>query len=235
VTRRWRALERRFLVDRAAAAEILSWAREELDPDPHGRGPHADEYDVRTIYFDTPAFDVVRRMGSYGRAKYRIRRYNDESWAFLERKLRTHALLAKRRSTVSADGIPALLCTKTGAPAAQWFVRRLVARDLRPTCIIGYRRVARQLTVDGYTARVTVDANVLASPFNATDPFALPTSSVVGAKSIVELKFQDSPPVAFKQLVERFAMEESPVSKYRASARVLGFSTPEALINGTRR
>ena len=39
---------------------------------------------LSSLYLDTPTFDVLRRNGSYGRAKYRIRRYQaatSRSWS----------------------------------------------------------------------------------------------------------------------------------------------------------
>src|SRR5918995_3557948 len=87
------ASEIKFLIDPALAPHILQWAREHLEADPHGTGPFGDEYDIATIYFDTPEHDVFQRRGSFGRAKYRVRRYNESTVVFLERKLRKPRLL----------------------------------------------------------------------------------------------------------------------------------------------
>ena len=81
--------EIKFVVDAATGGRIREWARARLAPDPHGAGSFADEYRVSSLYFDTAARDVFHRRGSYGRSKYRIRRYHDEPSVFLERKLRT--------------------------------------------------------------------------------------------------------------------------------------------------
>src|SRR5215207_2560757 len=97
---RARASEIKFLVEPALATDIRSWARANLAPDPHGSGPFGDEYETSSIYFDTDAFDVLRRQGSYGRAKYRVRRYSRGDVVFLERKLRRPRIVAKRRTRV---------------------------------------------------------------------------------------------------------------------------------------
>ena len=233
MTRRWRAVERRYVVNAALAGEILSWARAELDPDQHGTGAHGDEYDLRTIYFDSPSFDVLRRLGSNGRAKYRIRRYNDEEWVFLERKLRTRALLAKRRSAVPIDMVAALALEEgSPTPAAAWFINRLDKRRLEPVCVIGYERVARQ--IDGTTclSRLTVDTNIHVALFDPNQPFADPTMPLLPGQAIVELKYQGTPPLAFKALLERFAMRPAAVSKYRAAGQALGFATVDDVPSG---
>src|SRR5688572_20602071 len=95
---RARASEIKFLVEPDQAADIRSWARANLTPDPHGTGPFGDEYDTASIYFDTQDLDVLQRNGSYGRAKYRIRRYAQGDVVFLERKLRRPRIVAKRRT-----------------------------------------------------------------------------------------------------------------------------------------
>ena len=234
MTRRWRAVERRFVVDVALAGEILSWARGELDPDPHGMGTHADEYELRTIYFDSPSFDVLRRLGSNGRAKYRIRRYNDEEWVFLERKLRTRTLLVKRRSEVPIDMVAAL-ASEEGSPtrAAAWFIKRLDVRRLQPVCVIGYERVARQIEGTTCLSRLTVDTNIHVAQFDPTQPFADPTMPLLPGQAIVELKYQGTPPLAFKALLERFSMRPAAVSKYRAAGRALGLATVDDVPSGT--
>ena len=81
---------------------FVQWARTFLGADPHGTGPFGDEYRTSTLYFDTAEGHVFHRWGSYGRAKYRIRRYGDSNVAFLERKLRRPGMLVKRRTQVRA-------------------------------------------------------------------------------------------------------------------------------------
>ena len=51
-----------------------------------------------SVYFDTDDYDVFHRRGSFGRSKYRIRRYGNEDAFFLERKMRQPEVLAKRRT-----------------------------------------------------------------------------------------------------------------------------------------
>ena len=108
------AREIKFLVSRARAEMIRQWARERMEPDPHGAGPTGDIYRIASLYLDTPEFDVYRRNGSFGRAKYRIRRYDDARKAYLERKLKWRDMVGKRRSAVKVKELPRMEDGDTG-------------------------------------------------------------------------------------------------------------------------
>jgi hypothetical protein len=217
LVRRPRAVELRFVVSAARAAEILSWARAELDPDPHGAGPSGDAYHVTTVYFDTPQFDVAHRRGSFGKAKYRIRRYGTDDTVFLERKLRTSDMLVKRRTRIPLVGM-------SDAPEAAWFARRIAARHLQRTCAIAYDRVARQVAQSTTVARLTVDSNLHAARYDEVDPFRAPEHPLVPGQWILELKYQNAPPAAFKALAERFLLAPGRMSKYRAAVSALSLT-----------
>ena len=83
------AFETKFLIDPALGQRIREWMRAKLSPDPYGSGSHADEYRITSLYFETRNYDVFRRQGSYGRSKYRVRRYGSADVVYLERKMRT--------------------------------------------------------------------------------------------------------------------------------------------------
>lgn len=220
--RRAGAIEQRFVVDDSTAGEILSWARRELAADPHGGGPHQDAYTVTTSYLDNPNFDTFFRRGSYGRAKYRIRRYGEEEDVFVERKLRTASMLAKRRTRVPLDALEEALRRAEGEIA--WFSRRLAPRDLRPVCTIVYDRVARELTLAAQVARLTVDSHVCGSRADGA-PFRWSAGiPLLDSHSIVELKYQGHPPPILKALAERFIMTPRKISKYRAAVEALQLS-----------
>src|SRR5262245_46130842 len=137
------ASEVKFLMDMALADAIRTWARERIGADPHGSGAAGDEYQTTSVYFDTDAFDVAQRNGSFGRSKYRIRRYGQSDLVFLERKLRTSRFLTKRRSIVALDDLDLLNAETASDWAGHWFQRRLSARSLRPVAQVSYLRTAR--------------------------------------------------------------------------------------------
>lgn len=131
--------EVKFIVSRPAAAEICKWIGCKLDPDPHAA--EADGYRISSLYFDTNEFDTFFGRASYARAKYRIRRYNDSSVVFLERKLKRAGRVVKRRSEFALGDLPETYTN--GISEGRWFWRRLERRRLQPVCQITYKRKAR--------------------------------------------------------------------------------------------
>src|SRR5436190_16885391 len=83
------ASEIKFQVPQNVAETIVEWARGRLSPDPNATEGLSDSYQITSLYFDTDQFDVFARNGSFGRTKYRIRRYGPSETVFLERKLKT--------------------------------------------------------------------------------------------------------------------------------------------------
>lgn len=194
-----------------------------LDPDPHGTGPFADEYKTSSLYFDTDAGDVFHRRGSFGRAKYRVRRYGDAQVVFLERKLRRPGMLAKRRTIVDLDGLQYL----DGGEAepewgGHWFHRRLLLRQEKPVCQISYARIARAAsTIDGL-ARLTLDDDVRVTDAREPRFTSEPGRLVLTRRMILELKFGRYLPAIFKRLVEELSLDSQPASKYRLGMAALG-------------
>jgi len=219
------AREIKFLVDAGLAPRLVEWARANLARDAFGSGLFGDEYTTTSLYYETPDFDVYHRRGSYGRSKFRVRRYGSSDIVFLERKFRTHRLLAKRRTTVAITDLENL-----AAPVPEpnwpgyWFHRRVLLRRLDPLVQMSYDRIARVGTASGGTIRMTVDTNlrVLPMPDRAFIPgVGFP---LIDGHCIVELKYRLELPALFKQLVETFRLEPSAVSKYRLGLSVLDYA-----------
>jgi hypothetical protein len=165
---------------------------------------------------------VFHRRGSYGRSKYRIRRYGDGDTIFLERKLREPTVLAKRRTPTGLDALIRLDGQPGEAWAGGWFHERLSARRLRPVCQVSYARTAR-LAAGETLARMTLDEQLVVVPADRlafTAPGAVPAIPVLEEQVILELKFRYQLPAVFRRLVETFALQPSRASKYR-----LGMST----------
>jgi len=223
-TRDW-ARELKFLVDERQAPALLEWARARLGPDHFGSGPHGDHYTTTSLYFETPAFDVYHRRGSYGRSKFRIRRYGEADIVFLERKFRTSRLLAKRRTTVPLREMDNLEAPEParGWPG-YWFHRRVLLRRLNPLIQMSYDRTARVGTSPTGTMRMTVDTNLRVLPM--PDRAFIPNVGfpLIEGHCIVELKFRAHVPALFKELVETFNLTPSPVSKYRIGLGVLDYA-----------
>jgi VTC domain len=223
------ARELKFAVDPDVAVGIRLWARTYLDADTHGAGTFGDEYRTTSVYFDTDAYDVFYSRGSFGRSKYRIRRYGDEDTVFLERKLRQPAVLAKRRTSLSLTALPQLAEPAVEAWPGFWFHRRVMARRLRPVCQVAYTRMARSVVRNGEQVRLTLDSNIRALPakdIRFSTESALPAVTAMPDRLILELKYRGAPPAIFRQLVEAFALVPQTASKYRMGVVALGLAQP---------
>ena len=218
------ARELKFLVGEALGPRLREWARSNLSHDCYGSGPYGDEYSVTSLYFETPEFDVYHRRGSYGRSKFRIRRYGTRDEVFLERKFRTERLLSKRRTLVPIPDLDHLAGPTADAGwCGYWFHRRVLLRRLSPLVQMSYDRVARVGMASAGPMRMTIDTNlrVLPLPVRAFIPgVGFP---LIDGRCIVELKYRVEVPALFKQLVETFALEPGPVSKYRIGLGVLDY------------
>src|SRR5262245_50630146 len=225
-TRDW-AREVKFLVDRKLQTDVLGWMRANLSADEHGSGEFGDEYKTTSLYFETPSFDVYHRHASYGRSKYRIRRYGMLNIIFLERKFRTERLLAKRRTTVPVGDLERLAGSQLDPEwPGYWFHRRILLRRLRPLIQMSYDRVARIGTSSTGPVRMTIDTNlrVLPMPDHAFIPgVGLP---LIEDKCIIEIKYRREIPAIFKRLAEQFGIEIQKVSKYRLGLTALDYPLP---------
>ncbi len=218
------ACETKYLISPEMADEIRAWARTNLEPDPNGLGPHADAYDITTLYLDTPDFDVFRRQGSYARGKYRIRRYGESDTFFLERKLKVDGKVRKRRTRLP---LPQLDTLHTAAPdpawSGYWYHRRMQARRLEPVCQLTYNRMARMAHSERGPIRLTMDDNIFATEARNFEfpPFVNPTR-VHAERIILELKYVRPLPVAFTELIVEFGLQPTTASKYREACTKLG-------------
>ncbi len=216
--------EIKFLLSESSGIAVREWARSRLDADPHGGGTHGDEYRVSTLYLDTEARDVFHRRGSYGRSKYRVRRYGDEPRVFLERKLRTSSRLAKRPTDIPLDELLALKMADSADDHISWFRRRVSVRRLAPVCRVSYLRTARHAETEDGRMRLTLDYAMTAS---TADAFTLELSSpmaLLTGQMILELKYRGAMPAVFRELAATFALRQGRSSKYRVAADALGIA-----------
>ena len=210
------ASEIKFVVDPTVGSRIRDRVRNMLAPDSYAAGPFADQYETTTLYFDTEDYAVYARRGSFRRAKYRIRRYNESDAVFLERKLRTTDSLSKRRTIVRIEDLPLLSADAPDtAWPGRWFHQRVAMRKLRPACQVRYMRTARVGMTDYGPIRLTIDEQLIGCPSDSLEfkPFDPPTSLTLS--TIVEMKFRGPIPAVFKVVAEEFALEPVRVSKYR--------------------
>lgn len=220
------ARELKFRLAPDQVVPVLAWLRDRLDPDPHGGGPDADAYAVHSLYFDTPARDVVHRRGLHGRMKFRVRRYGAGAALFAERKLKRHGRVQKHRTPLAETELPFLNGTPPpDAWPALWFRRRLLRLHLAPAALLSYRRVARVGWLGDEPLRVTLDRELRARPAAGHAPPApLDGPDLLAGGALLEVKFRDALPAAFRRLLEDQRLMPAGFSKYRFAARALGLA-----------
>ena len=229
------AAEVKFLISRPLAEQIREWARARLSPDPNAAGAMQDTYRISSLYFDTEKFDVFRRTGSFGRSKYRIRRYGASDTIFLERKLKTRGMVSKRRTLVPMEDLSRLADQEPERGwLGFWYHRRLSAREVRPVCQIAYERTARVLMTQHGPIRLTLDENIRTV---ATERLKFQDASegmlLAPNHVILELKFRQGLPSLFEVLTNEFSLVAQPVSKYRHAVAALGLMDgQEAPVDG---
>jgi hypothetical protein len=222
------AFELKFVLDEARAREVETWARNRLALDPHGDPALGGAYRTTSLYCDTPELDVYHRRPSYKRRKFRVRRYNAESWAFLERKSKRGDRVTKRRTPVPEEEVLLLAHPMSLVDwAGHWFHRRLLARCLGPACQISYHRTAYIGTCPGGPLRLTLDRRLhgaLTSEWTFA-PFegGLP---LLASQVILEFKFRSTLPALFKELVAALRLSPCAVSKYRLCREAWGVPSP---------
>lgn len=223
------ACEAKFLLSAAQAQGIREWARVYMQADVHGHGEFQDTYRISSVYFDTPEWHVYRRIGSYKRSKYRVRRYAQAATVFLERKTKTREQVSKRRVLVDMQSLAMLQsATVLAAPGwpGDWFARRLQLRQLQPVCQISYQRVARLANSETGPCRLTLDNELYATPvrqiaFSADSGQSLLTEG----RYILELKYRYTLPVLFRRMLLEFAPVPRRMSKYRSAVEQLALAT----------
>jgi hypothetical protein len=222
------ASEVKFTVAPSLAAQIREWARANMAADPHGAGPFGDAYNIESLYLDTENFDVLLRNGSFGRGKYRIRRYGTNDVVFLERKMKKHGLVSKMRTEVPLSDIEHIAEPQPDRRwPGFWFHRRILVRGLKPVCQVRYARTARIAASPNGALRLTLDDAISVHRANG---FAfesqLDPADFSRDRVILELKFRQQVPPLFQNLIEEFQLERQPASKYRIAGAMLGFAAP---------
>ncbi len=225
------ATEKKFLLDAALGVRVREWARTRLAADPHGSGTFGDEYLTSSLYFDNDRLDVFHRRRSFGRAKFRIRRYSGADYVFIERKLRRPNLLVKRRTQIDLELVTAIERGELAEDSpASWFSDRLHVRRLTPSCLLSYHRTARGIATPSGLARLTVDDGLHVAAANG---FSFPEAGLTGelilpGQVILEIKYRGLLPEIFKDLVRTFNLRWQTASKYRLGMMALGHRLADA-------
>ncbi|MEO6760718.1 MAG: polyphosphate polymerase domain-containing protein, partial [Saprospiraceae bacterium] len=125
-----------------------------LEPDRFARKQPQGRYTVRSIYFDTPGFEMYHTKidGIAHRLKVRLRGYNmgqDESTVFMEIKRKYEGPILKNRSDASFGLVKQLFAGASfdeladqiqNPDNARRFFYQILSRNLRPVVNVIYER-----------------------------------------------------------------------------------------------
>ncbi len=216
------AYEMKFGVSELQAKELEVWAKSHLVLDPHADVENG--YQITSIYFDTPQFDVFHRQPGYDINKYRLRRYGLTSTVHLERKSKQDGRSWKCRESME---ISELARPRQEWPVS-WFKQELDQLQLQPMCLATYQRLAFMGNSSNGSLRLTLDRNAFGrvqSNHDLTptlDGFPLVTDLV-----IVEFKYMAAMPSLFKSAIEQLQLQPTGVSKFRRCLRAAGLIATE--------
>ena len=142
----------------------------------------------------------------------------------MEQKRKSGGKVAKRRVQVAETELDRLRAIPTDIDwTGNWFHRRIVKRQLQPSCLISYERQA----YFGHNAegplRLTLDQNVRTQPaesWNVAPVVAGPV--MLPDQVLLELKYRKQMPALFKVLMQDFSLTPGPLSKYRLAVEASG-------------
>lgn len=202
-------------------------------------------YTVRSIYFDTPDFEMFHTKinGIAHRMKVRLRGYNigdDDSLVFMEIKRKYEGPILKNRSDTTygtvkklfgGAAIDELAPLISNPDNARRFFYQILSRNMRPAVNVIYERepfLGKTLDPDN-DFRITFDMNLRGVAYPSVDNlygeegacFAYPGCF------ILEVKFNHYCPAWVKPVVEDFQMRKEPASKYVACILSNPFMKPD--------
>jgi hypothetical protein len=216
--------------------ELLDPIRKEIQPflsiDPFANSRKEGEYVVRSIYLDTEYFSTYHEKveGLPYRNKYRIRGYNEgktESMVFLEIKRKSLNNISKSRILLPFNNLSSLLSGNwnmlnitnlkgNSNQEVRSFLYYFYRYRLQPVILIVYEREPWIGRYD-HTLRLTLDKDIRSVLMPKLNDLFLKGDHFLPAMKdyfVLELKFYHTVPAWFKNVITRFNLMRSAVSKY---------------------
>lgn len=186
-------------------------------------------YQVRSLYFDTPADKALREKldGVNIREKFRIRCYDqDTSLIRLEKKSKVNGLCLKESAPLALEQAQEMVCGRygwmleSGAPLVWELYSKMMSQGLRPKTIVDYTREAYVFAPGN--VRVTLDSHIRTGlgciDFLNPDCVTVPAG---GAPIILEVKWDQYLPDLIRSAVQLPGRRAGAFSKY-AACRIYG-------------
>ncbi len=197
-----------------------------------GSGDRPGGYTVRSIYFDTPAFDCywTKVSGEANRLKVRLRGYRPTAPVFFEIKRKYEAPIMKNRASTSFENALKMFENEPvsaffdenqqkSADNASRFFYQIHARRMRPVVNVIYERepyMPKTLDLDN-DCRITIDKNLRSVAWPRVDQLFDDSGGLRWALNgcfILEIKFNRYCPSWIKQFLEDYGLRKEAASKY---------------------
>jgi len=225
--------EFKYLVPSEQYAALRSTLLPFLRPDSFAAQQLNGMYTVRSIYFDTPGFEMYHTKieGIAHRMKVRLRGYNkgdDSSSVFMEIKRKYEGPILKNRAHTTYGVVRQLFrpgaafedyaAQIKNADNARRFFYQILSKNLRPVVNVIYERepyLGKNTNIEN-DFRLTFDLHLRSVSYPSVNQL-FDESGVVFAFPgffILEVKFNQYCPDWIKPILEDFQMRKEPASKY---------------------
>lgn len=228
--KRFNRYELKYVLNQEGLPPILKDLEQYLAPDRHGED--GTGYAVTSLYYDTPDYKAYwdKINGHRFRRKLRIRVYGEdfvgpETTVFVEIKQRVNKTLQKRRMMTPYQ-VAVDLCN-TGetdyqfadedqplADEIQYLTKTL---DLRPTCVVAYKRLAYHGTDYDPGLRITFDSHLKSRVHDLSllsQNYAENTYFIPPDWTVMEIKVNNRVPYWVTQLIGKHNCTLRRVGKY---------------------
>lgn len=231
--------ELKYIISEGLVRPLREFASSYLEPDEHADPKNGWEYNVHSLYLDSPTLALCRAtmQGHKNRFKLRIRFYDfsPESPVFFEIKRRVSDVILKRRAKVRRDAVAGLLAghwpdgsevAKGGDfGALQEFcsLRDMLRADGK--AFVSYLREA-YVTPNDNSVRMTFDRRIYGTPYEGSFDMTASHDAVYPKVDgvVLELKFTDRFPNWMREMARVFDLERTSMAKYVACVRKLAAS-----------
>ncbi|KKT75204.1 MAG: hypothetical protein UW70_C0037G0018 [Candidatus Peregrinibacteria bacterium GW2011_GWA2_44_7] len=232
----FRRFEFKYRISEELAGLIQSSLKGHMQVDPYAHLCEFNRYEVCSLYFDSPSLNYYQEKeeGLKNRKKIRFRFYRGvTTWnaIFLEIKRKKNLCIVKDRLIVRQKDAEAFLenenftdilkwCNKKDPLLAEEFEREYVLNGLQPTSTIIYDREP-WISSDYEHCRVTFDRNIrVRTPEDFFGKEERMESFLLSSDELVmEIKFNETLPYFFKDIIQKYNLRYEPYSKYCNSIR----------------
>ena len=225
--------EYKYLVPNFQLPELRRMVLPFVGPDKFAARQPGCQYTVRSIYFDTPNFEMyhTKRDHQAHRMKVRLRGYNlggDDASVFFEIKRKYEGPIVKNRATLAFStvqkmfagaSVEAFLPELNGkADNVRRFFYQMYSRRLQSVVNVIYEREAYLSKVNDpdNDMRLTFDKNLRSVPFPTINELysERDLQYPIAGHFILEVKFNRYCPAWIKPVLATLNLQKAPASKY---------------------